>query len=46
MRKDVECTFGILKGMWQILKAGVRIQCVVNMLCTPQLAVGHQWPER
>jgi hypothetical protein len=26
MRKDVECTFGILKGRWRILKTGVRIQ--------------------
>ena len=25
MRKDVECTFGILKGRWRILKTGVRI---------------------
>ena len=25
MRKDVECTFGILKGRWRILKSGVRI---------------------
>lgn len=25
MRKDVECTFGILKGRWRILKAGVRL---------------------
>jgi hypothetical protein len=25
MRKDVECTFGILKGRWQILKTGVRV---------------------
>lgn len=24
MRKDVECTFGILKGRWRILKAGIR----------------------
>jgi len=23
MRKDVECTFGILKGRWRILKSGV-----------------------
>ena len=23
MRKDVECTFGILKGRWQILKVGI-----------------------
>jgi hypothetical protein len=26
MRKDVECTFGILKGRWRILKAGVRLR--------------------
>ena len=28
MRKDVECTFGILKGRWRILKAGVRLHGV------------------
>jgi DDE superfamily endonuclease len=28
MRKDVECTFGILKGRWRILKAGVRTRNV------------------
>jgi len=28
MRKDVECTFSILKGRWRILKAGVRIHGV------------------
>jgi hypothetical protein len=28
MRKDVECTLGILKGRWRILKAGVRIHGV------------------
>ena len=28
MRKDVECMFGILKGRWRILKAGVRIHGV------------------
>jgi hypothetical protein len=26
MRKDVECTFGILKGRWRILKTGIRVQ--------------------
>jgi hypothetical protein len=28
MRKDVECMFGIVKGRWRILKAGVRINGV------------------
>ena len=26
MRKDVECTFGILKGRWRILKTGIRVE--------------------
>jgi hypothetical protein len=25
MRKDVECTFGILKGRWRMLKTGIRL---------------------
>ena len=25
MRKDVECTFGILKGRWRLLKTGIRV---------------------
>lgn len=25
MRKDVECTFGTLKGRWHVLKAGIRL---------------------
>lgn len=25
LRKDVECTFGIIKGCWRILKTGIRI---------------------
>ena len=28
MRKDVECTFGILKGRWRILKAGIGLDGV------------------
>ena len=28
MRKDIECTFGILKGRWRFLKAGVRFHGV------------------
>jgi hypothetical protein len=25
MRKVVECTFGLLKGRWRILKTGIRV---------------------
>ena len=28
MRKDVECTFGIMKGRWRILKTGIRVHGV------------------
>lgn len=28
MRKDVECTFGILKGRFRILKAGIRLHSI------------------
>jgi DDE superfamily endonuclease len=28
LRKDVECTFGILKGRWRYLKTGIRLQNV------------------
>jgi hypothetical protein len=31
MRKDVECTFRILKGRWRILKSSVRFSGVVNI---------------
>jgi hypothetical protein len=31
MRKDVECTFGILKGRWRILKAGVSLRSAEAM---------------
>ncbi len=31
MRKDVECTFGILKGRWRILKSGVRLHGVSSV---------------
>ena len=30
MRKDVECTFGILKGRWRILKTGICLTGVEN----------------
>jgi hypothetical protein len=44
MRKDVECTFGILKGRWRILKAGVRIHgvdCVDDVWLT--CCALHNW---
>ena len=31
MRKDVECTFGILKGRWRILKLGIWLQGVESV---------------
>jgi hypothetical protein len=31
MRKDVECTFGIMKGRWRILKTGVRLHKVQSV---------------
>lgn len=31
MRKDVECTFGILKGRWRILKTPIRIHSHVTI---------------
>ena len=42
MQKDIECTFGILKGRWRILKSGIHLQGVdavdkrqdlANVLC-------------
>ena len=30
LRKDVECTFGILKGRWRILKTGIRTHELLN----------------
>ena len=44
MRKDVECTFGILKGRWRILKAGV---CLWGVLKTDDVWLTccalHNW---
>ncbi len=28
MRKNIKCTFGILKDCWRILKTGIRVQGV------------------
>jgi hypothetical protein len=44
IRKDVECTFGILKGCFRILKTGIRLlgqrsaDNIFNMLRSSQLA--------
>jgi len=44
MRKDVECTFGILKGRWRILKSGIYLQGVdaVNKVWLTCCAL-HNW---
>ena len=31
MRKDVECTFGILKGCWRILKVGIGLHDISSV---------------
>ena len=31
MRKDVECTFGIMKGRWRILKTGIHLHAVQSV---------------
>ena len=43
MRKDVECTFGIMKGRFCTLRYGVRFQSVINMEQTPQQTVICRW---
>ena len=30
LRKDVECTFGILKSRWRMLKYGIRLQSIIK----------------
>lgn len=44
MRKDVECTFGILKGRWRILKSGIRVsgvECADNIFLS--CCALHNW---
>lgn len=44
MRKDVECTFGILKGRWRILKTGIRlhgVEAADKIWCT--CCALHNW---
>ena len=43
MRKDVECTFGILKGRWRILKTGIRlngVECADKILLVVHCTIG------
>jgi hypothetical protein len=44
LQKDVECTFGILKGRWQILKTGIRLFGVdaANIIFLTYCAL-HNW---
>jgi len=44
LQKDVECTFGILKGSWWILKTGIRLQGmeVTNKIWKTCCAL-HNW---
>ncbi len=50
MHKDVECTFGILKGRWRILMTDVRVYDIdevdeiwLSFCALHRLAVGHRW---
>ena len=49
-RKDVECTFDILKGRWRIVKVGYKFKALMvqtkclDMLCSAQQAIGYGWP--
>ena len=55
MRKDVECTFGILKGRWRILKTGVRVHgvrvvdkvwltcCALHNMLLDADGIGEEW---
>jgi hypothetical protein len=57
LRKDVECTFGILKGRWRILKTGIRVYnteasdniwmtcCALHNLLLDVDGLSHKWEE-
>ena len=57
MRKDVECTFGILKGRWRILKSGIRLHgieaadkiwltcCALHNLLLDNDGLNGEWTE-
>jgi hypothetical protein len=55
LRKDVECTFGILKCRWRILKTGIRVHnfeardniwmtcCALHNLLLDVDGLSHKW---
>ena len=57
LRKDVECTFGILKGCWRILKTGIHVHnteardniwmtcCALHNLLLDVDKLSHKWEE-
>ena len=57
LRKDVECTFGIFKGRWRILKTGIRVHnteasdniwmmcCALHNLLLDVDGLSHKWEE-
>ena len=57
LRKDVECTFGILKGRWRILKTGIRCHntevsdnvwmtcCALHNILLDVDGLSHKWTE-
>jgi DDE superfamily endonuclease len=57
LRKDVECTFGILKGRWRILKTGIRVHnteasdniwmtcCALHNLLLDVDGLSHKWKD-
>ena len=57
LRKDVECTFGILKGRWRILKTGIRCHntevsdniwmtcCALHNLLLDVDGLSHKWED-
>jgi DDE superfamily endonuclease len=57
LRKDVECTFGILKGRWRILKTGIRVHnteasdniwmtcCALHNFLLDVDGLSHKWEE-
>jgi hypothetical protein len=57
LEKDVECTFGILKGRWRILKTGIRVHntevsdniwmtcCALHNLLLDVDGLSHKWED-